>query len=159
MTVFKRLLVPVDFGEPSRDALAVAGELASSLGAAIEVVHVVDLPGGHALASEGYVPVPEEYRREVRQTVSSRLQEWLSTAPPGVSVAEQILEGKPAIEITRYARDHRIDMIVMGTHARSGMAHLVVGSVAEHVVRLASCPVLTLHGPQADGDGATSFKE
>jgi nucleotide-binding universal stress UspA family protein len=144
----KRILVAVDFHVPSRAALALAHDLAKPLGASIDVLHVVDLPGEHGLASEGYVPVPDDYRLAVQRQITDRLKEWLATTAAPAGVSQHVIEGKPAVEIVRYASEHRIDLIVMGTHGRGGVSHLLTGSVAENVVRTAHCPVVTVRGPQ-----------
>jgi nucleotide-binding universal stress UspA family protein len=144
----KRILVPVDFNVPSRAALALAHDLAKTLEASIDVLHVIDLPGGHGLVSEGYVPVPDDYRRVVERQVTDRLKEWLATTATPAGVSQHVVEGKPAVEIVRYASENRIDLIVMGTHGRGGVSHALTGSVAENVVRTAHCPVVTVRGPQ-----------
>jgi nucleotide-binding universal stress UspA family protein len=145
----KRILVPVDFNVPSRAALSLAHDLAASLGASIDVLHVIDLPGGRTLASEGYVPVPDDYRKAVEAQVTTHLGEWLESTAAPAGMSQHIAEGRPAAEIVKYAAENRIDLIVMGTHGRGALAHVLTGSVAENVVRTSTCPVLTVRGPQA----------
>lgn len=141
----KRILVPVDFNVPSRAALMLANDLAIALGAAIDVLHVIDLPGGRpSVPSEGHVPLPAEYRTAVERQVTDRLKEWLATTSAPAGASQHVADGQPAAEITRYAANNHIDLIVMGTHGREGMAHLFTGSVAENVVRTAHCPVVTV---------------
>lgn len=145
----KRILVPVDFNVPSRAALSVANDLAAALDASIDVLHVIDLPDGLSMASEGYVPLPENYRQAVERHATEQLKDWLPTTSAPASASQHIAEGKPSVEIVRYADDHRADLIVMGTHGRTGVPHLVIGSVAESVVRGAHCPVLTVREPRS----------
>lgn len=141
----KRILVPVDFHVPSRAALMLASDFAGALGASIDVLHVVDVPGGSSLfVSEGHVPVPDAYRAAIEQQAADRLKEWLVTTSAPAGASSQVAEGRPADEIVRYASNHSIDLIVMGTHGRAGMAHLFTGSVTENVVRTAHCPVVTV---------------
>ena len=140
----KRILVPVDFNVPSRAALSMAKDLASALDASIDVLHVVDMPDGVSMASEGYVPLPDNYRQAVERQATDRLKDWLPTTSAPASASQHVAAGKPAVEIVRYAADQRADLIVMGTHGRSGVQHLFIGSVAESVVRTAHCPVLTV---------------
>jgi nucleotide-binding universal stress UspA family protein len=144
----KRILVPVDFNVPSRAALTLAGDLAEPLGASIEVLHVLDLPDEHVIASEGFVPLPDNYRQTVREEVGRRLVGWLATttAPAAPS---QVADGRPAVEIVRFALEHQIDLIIMGTHGRGGVAHFLTGSVTEKVIRTARCPVLAVRPPAA----------
>ena len=149
MTTIKRILVPVDFSATSRAALWRAGELGSALGASLDVLHVLDLPEPRHMATEFYVPLPPEYRDELRRGAEKHLEEWVGTAsvPPGVH--RDLAEGAPAAEIVDYARTHGDDLIVMGTHGRSGVSRMLLGSVAERVVRTAPCPVLTVRAEEA----------
>ena len=145
----KRILVPVDFNVPSRAALTVASDLATALNASLDVLHVIELPDGSKMASEGYVPLPETYRLAVEQQATEHLKDWLPTTSAPATASRHIAEGRPADEIVRYADDHRADVIVMGTHGRSGVPLFFMGSVAEKVVRTAHCPVLTVREPRS----------
>jgi universal stress protein A len=155
----KRILVPVDFSAVSRAALWRASELAAALGASIELLHVVDLPPAHVMASEAYVPLPLEYRVEVKRHAEQHLNEWLSTSSVGSTVRHDTCEGKPYVEITTYARQHAIDLIVMGTHGRGGMSHLLLGSVTENVIRTSPCPVLVVRGDDETATALSSYKD
>jgi nucleotide-binding universal stress UspA family protein len=87
--------------------------------------------------------VPPSYRRAVHEQAKRQLDEWLTTtATPGTP--GHIVEGAPAHEIVRFANDRAMDLIVVGTHGQGGMSHFLTGSVAEKVVRTATCPVLTV---------------
>jgi nucleotide-binding universal stress UspA family protein len=149
----KRILVPVDFSAASRAALWRASELASALGATVEVLHVVDLPKPQHMAAEFHVPMPIEYLKDVRRQTEEHFTEWLATANVPPTVHHEIGDGKPNAEIVEYARDRGVDLIVMGTHGRGGMSHLLLGSVAEKVIRAAPCPVMTV---RAEGASASS---
>ena len=148
----KRILVPVDFSAASRAALWRATELATALGATVDLLHVVDVPKPQRMAAEFYVRVPLEYLKDVKSQTEDHLRDWLATANVPSSAPREIAEGKPYVEIVKYARDRGIDLIVMGTHGRGGMSHLLLGSVADKVVRTAPCPVMTV---RAEGASAS----
>jgi len=149
----KRILVPVDFSAASRAALWRAGELATALGATVELLHVVDLPRPSHVISEGHVPLPPEYRQDVLRDTESHLKDWLETAMIPATFHRALGEGKPFVEIVKYAREHGVDLIVMGTHGRGGMAHLLLGSVADKVIRTAPCPVMTVRADEHPATG------
>jgi len=149
----KRILVPVDFSTASRAALWRAGELATALGATIELLHVVDLPQPLHVISEGHVPLPPEYRRDVLRGTEGHLTDWLETATIPATIHRALGEGKPFVEIVKYARDHSVDLIVMGTHGRGGLSHLLLGSVADKVIRTAPCPVMTVRADEHPAPG------
>lgn len=110
----KRILVPVDFSATSRAAVFRASELADALGATVELLHVLDLPKPQHMAAEFYVPLPTEYRLDVRRQAEEQFKDWIATASISPSVGRQLVEGKPSVEIVKYAQEHAIDLIVMG---------------------------------------------
>jgi len=136
------ILFPTDFSERAAAAFHVACALARDHGAALTVLHVREVPTV-AFAEFGAVPPPT---LPSRAEVMEKLKEF---EPPDGSVHVEYLiaDGVPAEEIVRTATDHHCDMIVMGTHGRTGLGRLMMGSVAEEVVRKAPCPVLTLKSP------------
>ena len=143
MTTIKRILVPTDFSEPADEALDYALQLAHALGATVSLAHVLDDPFERTLYSEQYVPMPDAMREEILTYVRTRLAARVArSGQPDVN--SEILTGPIAQAIAQRARD--ADLVVMGTHGRHGIAHLLMGSVAERVVRTAPCPVLTVHG-------------
>lgn len=149
MADIKRILVPTDFSEPADAALTYALDLASKLGAKVSLVHVFDDPSG--IHSGEYFPMPAEMRSEIVADLRRRLAEVV--AQHGHSeLNPQVLIGPTARSIVEGARD--ADLIVMGTHGRHGVSHLLLGSVAERVVRTATCPVLTVRPSAAVGDRA-----
>ena len=105
------------------------------------LLHVVQ-----PIALPGYIgPIPKAIA-EPEEGAEKALQEWEPAAFDGAkSIVRKVTTGAPFVEIVHYARKHGIDLIVMGTHGRSGIAQVLLGSVAEKVVRKASCPVLTVH--------------
>jgi nucleotide-binding universal stress UspA family protein len=146
-----RILVPTDFSETADAALNYAKSLATTLGASLHLVHVFRDPYAvAACAPEVYAPVPIEARERAIEDVLKRLAERLDDIKePQFQGTRTILIGMTANQIAGYAEKHDIDLIVMGTHGRRGVAHLLLGSVAEHVVRIATCPVLTVPANRA----------
>jgi nucleotide-binding universal stress UspA family protein len=141
------ILSPTDFSEHAKQAVTAAFELAQTFGAKLTVLHVVEPPSylidSHASAHHGPLllkAIEEQARRE--------LDSLLSQSPGAqVEIARRVMVGVPYQRITETAATEQVDLIVMATHGRTGLRHLVLGSVAERVVRLASCPVLTIRPP------------
>jgi nucleotide-binding universal stress UspA family protein len=152
MTQLKRILVPTDFSDHSERAAAYALELARRYPAeAIHCVHVSDIPADLLAASNYYMTGPsDEFIDKIRQESRSALDAFVAKNLPGVSTKTVFLEGRPFVEIIRYARDHEIDLIVISTHGRSGIKHALFGSVAEKVIRKAPCPVLVVKRDERD---------
>jgi nucleotide-binding universal stress UspA family protein len=144
----KRILFPTDFSGCSQAALECASALASESGAELLIVHVDELPRqyiegfGPGFAGHGYVPASENTRDEVREQLNG-----VTPTIPGVRCEHHYLRGDPAEQILKLAERQDIDLIVMGTHGRTAALRLLMGSVAEAVVRRANCPVLTLKKP------------
>jgi nucleotide-binding universal stress UspA family protein len=138
----KRILVPLDFSEPSRHALAYAVVLAKPFAAALDLLHVVPNPF-IAHPGGGDAPLPRPLLDELQQDARQRLDQALpSDDRDALGTRSVVRVGDPLVEITEYARLEQVDLIVMGTHGRIGIPHLLLGSVAERVVRTAPCPVL-----------------
>lgn len=145
-----KVLVPTDFSAPSATALAYAMALARRFGAALHVLHTVEEPLAQGWNGFGLPVLPE-----LRSEVLAEAQRQLEAAVPRLERDRQATElvtcvGDPCREILRFAKERAVDLIVMGTHGRGGMAHLLLGSVAEKVVREAPCPVLTVRHPERD---------
>ena len=140
---FKTILIATDFGPESDAAMRTGEVLARQLGASIHLLHVVRDPVV-ALAT------PELYGIDwqgLRDTMVSNAQERLGTLASsltGSPVTAEAVVGSPAETIARRAKELGTEVIVMGTHGRGGVGHLFIGSVAERVIRLASCPVMTV---------------
>jgi len=146
------ILVPTDFSDPSDAALNYGRELARTFGAALHVLHVLDEAEMRGVVGAGYIgPSPTLPGREhfVEHGVRDRL-DHLFEEPDRRQLDAHVraVTGEPVSEILRYAQEQKIDLVVMGTHGRTGIAHMILGSVAEHVVRKSPCPVLTVHGPR-----------
>jgi nucleotide-binding universal stress UspA family protein len=91
-------------------------------------------------------PPPEELIELSKKELAAFVEKHL--AKSGLSVVSDVALGRPFMEIIRYAKDNQMDLIVLGTHGRSGLRHVLLGSVAERVVRKAPCPVLTIRHPE-----------
>jgi nucleotide-binding universal stress UspA family protein len=149
-----RILVPTDFSETADKALAYAKDLATKLGASLHVLHVFSDPYAvAAYAPEVYATVPADVRARAMEDVRERLFERLdATEEQRFRGTRGIVRGLVAPQIVDYAANQDIDLIVIGTHGRRGMAHLLLGSVAEHVVRTARCPVLTVRSEHPNAE-------
>ena len=150
-----RILVPTDFSETADAALAYAKDLAARLSASLHLVHVYADPySASAYAPEVYTSVPPEVRQRALEEVRERLFERLDASEEyQFRGTRGVVRGLVAPQIVSYAASQDIDLIVMGTHGRRGVAHLLLGSVAEHVVRIARCPVLTVRAePHESGE-------
>ena len=150
MITLKNILVATDFSEPSDAALRYGRALAQTFNATLHVVHVVGSVSSIVYGPEAYaVPIPE-MQQEVEDAARKQLNERLidNDAHPLPTRRVLLTSNAPAATIVEYARRERIDLIVTGTHGRGGMAHLLMGSVAERVVRTAPCPVLTVRHPE-----------
>ena len=140
---FKKILAPTDFSKPSADALVVALDIAVP-GALVIVCHVVDdLP-----LTYGYVglaaPTPE-IRSRMGLEAERELEKFLpAVSRKDITLERRVVHGTPFLEIVRLAREEGVDLIVMGTHGRTGLQQILIGSVAEKVVRKAPCPVLVV---------------
>jgi universal stress protein A len=144
MIGLKRILVPTDFSETSDAALRYGVELARRFSARLYLLHVPEPPGE---AAEAEYPIG--LFETMQNAVYERLPHLLSEGDRRELRPECAMRlGTPWEEIVRHAEEHDIDLIVMGTHGRDGLARLLVGSVAETVVRKALCPVLTVHHPE-----------
>jgi nucleotide-binding universal stress UspA family protein len=137
---FHKILCPVDFSPESRRAMELAAELARDSHAALVVAHVWSPP--HWVAGGDLAP---EYLERAIDADEAELAEWKHHAEElgATDVATKLLTGSPWDQIlTAATEDRAIDLIVMGTHGRTGLSHVLLGSVAEKVMRHAPCPVL-----------------
>jgi nucleotide-binding universal stress UspA family protein len=134
----RRILVPVDFSPCSRAALNYAADLGGSLGASVDLLHVWAGLYHHSLEGE---PLALFAHSELAQEMETLLAELERR---GIDAHGRLAMGTPREAIVRAATDGKYDLIIMGTHGRTGLAHLFLGSVAESVFRRAPCPVLTI---------------
>lgn len=146
MIRLKRILFPTDLSDAAGEAQRYACSLAEQYGADLHVLSVVqDVTLVSPDPNSPWV-IPASSLDEVKESVSKALEkipdpQWCE----GKTVLRTVCSGIPFLEIIRYAKEKEIDLIVIGTHGRTGLVHVLLGSVAEKVVRKAPCPVLTVH--------------
>lgn len=153
MITINNILCPVDYSIYSEKALAYAIELATRFQAKLYLLHVLDTRFLDVNNPElPCIPVTANIiSEETIAMLKSRLLKSVSEETQGrIPVEALVIQGVPFTEIIRTAKDCNIDLIVIGTHGRTGLAHAVMGSVAEKVVRKAPCPVLTIRHPEHD---------
>ncbi len=151
MIELKRILVPTDFSEHSEQAAHYAAELAKRFGAEIHCIHVVDIPADMLGTSAYYMTGPsEQFLDQIREESKKNLETFAQKNFEGAAVQTTFLEGSPFVQISRYAQEQKIDLVVIATHGRTGLKHVLFGSVAEKVVRKAPCPVLVVKREERD---------
>jgi nucleotide-binding universal stress UspA family protein len=145
---WKQILCPIDFSDASRAALEAAAEVAKRYGAKVALFHAYPVPG--YTFPDGSFVASSKMLDELSEQAQRHLEEW-KTIAEGLGIAHVEIAtsiGEPAHEILAFAKAQKADLLVMGTHGRTGIQHALMGSVAERVVRRATCPVLTVR-PQA----------
>jgi len=147
MITLKNILVPSDFSECSDQAVRYGLELARKFDATIHLLHVVQDPATQPWVAEGFamplLDVVEQWQKQAEGRLAAAV-------PPADRARSRVVAviGSSYAEILRYAEEQGIDLIVMGTHGRGAVGHLLLGSIAEKVVRRSPCPVLTVRHPQ-----------
>ncbi len=149
-SLFHRIVVPTDFSESSEEAWALAQRVAGTLGSEVVLAHVFVEPifyGDPSLAGD----TTREVFEQGRKWVEDELEKWASAArPQGMTVRTIVRTGSANEEIVNLATDERAELIIIGTHGRTGLNRLLLGSVTDRVIRFAPCPVLTVRTPVAD---------
>jgi len=140
----RSILVPFDFSEYSEKAFTWALAMAEQWGARLRLLHVVPLPIYSSNVLGVHFNVADVEAR-LQTDAEARIQEVVSSVgKPAVPVDTQIIRGEPFTDICRVAEQEKIDLIIMGSQGRTGLSHVLLGSVAERVVRYAPCPVLVV---------------
>src|SRR5215510_5177331 len=149
MITLKNVLVATDFGDIAEAALLYGREVATRFGATLHILNVADSLFTKAFGPETLVSIPT-LQSDIEDAARKRLAELAidtdRSGPPTRTVV--LTSSAPAIAIVDYAKHNDIDLIVMGTHGRKALTYVLMGSVAERVVRMAPCPVLTVHHPE-----------
>lgn len=144
--LFSKILLPTDFSEAGRPAAACACEMARQFNATLYCLHVVDDSYQYwsAMGPEPVIvgPAPQELLESARQRLRRFCAEYLRDIPQ--PAMESVTLGNPFVEIVGAAKEHAIDLIVMGTHGRGAIAHALLGGTTEKVIRKAPCAVLTV---------------
>ena len=137
----KKILFPTDFSPGSNSCLEHATHLAASQGATLIICHVEEPPLAYG-GGEMYYGLPIRDEGSVQKILES-----IVPSDPNVSFEHRLLSGDPATEILHLAEEEDVSLIVLGTHGRTGLSRMLMGSVAEAIVRRAKCPVLTIKEP------------
>jgi nucleotide-binding universal stress UspA family protein len=157
----KHILVATDFSDTAESALAQAAKLAASTGAKLTLLHVIyvekineALLGLDAMEyltrvmsapSESTPYAPTLAMDRVRDTAKAKLEEAaMAVSGPKVQIETVVIDGRPSEEVLAYARNKGVDLIVLGTHGRGAIGKALLGSVADHVIRQAECPVMVV---------------
>ena len=159
MIALKQILVATDFSEPSEVAVAYGRDLARSYGATLHVVHVVENRYAFYGAEVGFAAADVE--RNIEAAVRRDLDATIArVGGDAVDVRAVVTHGgNVAQALTEYARNHAVDLIIVGTHGRGAVSRFLMGSVAERVVRSAPCPVLTVRAHERDFVDATDDED
>ena len=145
----QRILVPVDFSGHSAQALDDAIQLAEKFGAEIHLLNSYPVYMG-AVSPYG-ITVPESYDRDCRAAAQGEIESWSQkVTAAGVQVETWVSTFAPAEAISHYVEEHAIDLVVMGSRGLTGLKHLLLGSVAERVLRTCACPVLVVKRHDVD---------
>lgn len=137
----KKILFPTDFSHTGDAAMEMATSLARDSGAKLLIVHVEEPPVAYG-GGEMYYGIPDPATEDLK-----KMLEEVKPSDPSVPYEHRLVTGDPPNAISRLAEEEEVDMIVLGTHGRTGFSRMLMGSVAEAVVRRANCPVLTYKQP------------
>lgn len=149
MITVKTILVPTDFSDCSEAAVKYGYALAEAFGAAIHLLNVVQDPYAMPWTADAFAAPMGDMLTDWEAQAKRRLTETVPTSSAAPTVLKTLV-GSPYLSIVRYAEQHHVDLIVLGTHGRGPLGHMLLGSVAERVVRTAPCPVLTVRHPQRE---------
>jgi len=147
----RRIMIPIDYSENSKVALAYGAELALGFGASLDIVHVWDRPTYMTDAvmvqrpGEAHKPIGELIRENAQHDMTEFLSEI--NLPSTLTTSSRLVSGEPASALLAELKKGEHDLVVLSTHGRTGLAHLLLGSIAEKLVRLSPVPVLTVPVP------------
>ncbi|MBI1312299.1 hypothetical protein GC176_13500 [bacterium] len=151
MTQFRQILAPTDFSDRSRRTVAFAAEEAERCSGVLHLLHIVSSGMiGHLLDAAVTIPSREDLISDAHRTLLKFPEGVAEAGDPdkrGIKVVREVRQGPPDVQILDYARSHQIDLIVLATHARRGMQRLLLGSVAEAILRHSPCPLLIVPPP------------
>jgi nucleotide-binding universal stress UspA family protein len=146
----KKILVPIDFSDHSKKALRYALPFARQFNALLELMYVVEptiYPSDFGFGQVGFPDVEKELQEKATQELRSLIED---SVPSPVRSTMVISTGIPFVEITTYAKEENIDLIIIATHGRTGVEHILFGSTAEKIIRKAPCPVLVVRAEEHD---------
>ena len=148
MIAFERIVVPTDFSEYSLLALDYAIEIADRFSSELHILYVIEptlQAADMSWTTIDYETMNKEHEKSAREQLAKIVGERI---PKGIKADVSIVFGKPFVEIVKYATEERGDLVVMATHGRGAISHILMGSTAEKVVRKAHCAVLTVKHPK-----------
>lgn len=145
MIKMQKILVPTDFSKHSEKAVMYASEMAQKFDADVHLLHVID-----AIPMTDGLYVPPVAREDIEEAANKELSAVTIAKVDESKVTRSMVHGQPFVEVIRYAKQNDIDLIILGTHGRGAIAHMLLGNVAEKVVRKAPCPVITVRDEQHD---------
>lgn len=150
MIAFGRILAPTDFSSHSHEALRYACGLAERFGAELHVIHALSeiVPTGPDPLLMPVMP-PQFYAEDEQRAIEALKTELKPEWGTPASLTTAVRWGAPAEAIVDYAAEHKVDLLVIATHGRTGLFHVLLGSVAERIIREAPCPVLTIRSAPA----------
>jgi universal stress protein A len=150
MIAIKEILVATDFGAAADNALRYGEAVAREFGGRLHVLHAIPNVYATSMDGYGYAAIPPHVQEDLETAARRHLQERVSDDDRQELRAKVVVvtHNNPAVAIADYAKQHAIDLIVLGTHGRGAVAHMLLGNVAERVVRIAPCPVLTVRDPE-----------
>lgn len=155
MIAIRQILVPTDFSDPANAALTYARTLAEEFGSHLHVFHVVPEPYVYPWGTEISTLPLADLMAQSEAMARTRLAELVpKDHPPKGGLTTSTSIGTPVDRILDYVKDKHIDLVVIGTHGRGAVGHLLLGSVAERVVRRSPVPVLTVKGPVSTSPAA-----
>jgi universal stress protein A len=147
MIHIQHILCPIDFSPPSRNALRYANEFAKAMNAKITAMHVIQPQPIAADINVPYIPPETEMEQAAKDNMAHLIREIVSE---GVLVEQVLAFGLPSECIIEQAKKGNVDVIILGTHGRSGISRLLMGSTAESVIRHATCPVLVVKASEKE---------
>jgi len=148
MIKMDKVLLATDFSENSKVAAPYAIDMAKRYGAELHLIYVFDDNAIDPMFYSSNVTVGA-FLSKIKEGFDEQVEDFLSDHDTeGIKVVPIIADGTPFVEIIKYAKDNGIDLITMGTHGRTGLSHMLMGSTAEKVIRKAHCPVLTVKHPE-----------
>jgi nucleotide-binding universal stress UspA family protein len=147
--VLNHILVPIDFSENSKKALRYAIPLAEKFGASVTLINIIEptvFPSDFGFGQMSFPDVEQELVTKSKTELDEIVSGLSTTAP----VATVVKTGIPFVEVTSYADEEKVDLIIVATHGRTGVEHILFGSTAEKIIRKAPCPALVVRAEERD---------
>ena len=155
----RNILVPTDFSKASNAALQYGMAIAERTGAKLHMLHIVRLPVASPRPTTPWISLEKQLHLQVDLAQQQMAREFPAEWAKNRQTSTQAIVGFEVEEIVTYANKHEVDLTIIGTHGRTGLSHFLLGSVAEKVVRLSRCPVMTVRAPSEFTDEKTTAGE